>query len=79
MAALFNMASDQIINHDGKVPKEIVIVDKTAIDKMRLIQQLDVEDRQTIFKLIEKTVKSLKTSSLRTWQLELLHNKAWLN
>jgi len=52
MAQLFNMTTDQVINHDGKVPKEVIIEDKTAVEQMRLIQQLDEDDKQTIFKLI---------------------------
>ncbi len=60
MAQLFNMATDQIINHDGKIPQEVVIEDKTAVEQLRLIQQLDEEDRQTIFKLIDKMLTNKK-------------------
>jgi transcriptional regulator with XRE-family HTH domain len=54
MAQLFNLTTDQIINYDGRMPKEVVSEDKTAVEQMRLIQQLDEEDKQTIFKLIDK-------------------------
>ncbi|MET3981640.1 hypothetical protein ABIB62_004256 [Mucilaginibacter sp. UYP25] len=57
MAQLFNITTDQVINHDGKVPKEVIIEDKTAVEKMRLIQQLDEDDKQTIFKLIDKMLE----------------------
>jgi transcriptional regulator with XRE-family HTH domain len=60
IAQLFNMTTDQILNYDGKVPKEVVVEDKTAIEQMRLIQQLDEEDRQTIFRLIEKMLTNKK-------------------
>jgi transcriptional regulator with XRE-family HTH domain len=60
MAQLFNMTTDQIINYDGKMPKEVVIEDKTAVEQMRLIQQLEDEDRQTIFKLIDKMLTNKK-------------------
>lgn len=60
MAALFNLTTDQIINYDGKVPKEVVIEDKTALEQMRLIQQLEEDDKQTIFKLIEKMLTNKK-------------------
>ena len=60
MAQLFNMTTDQIINYDGKIPKEVVIEDKTATEQMRLIQQLDEEDKQTIFRLIEKMLTNKK-------------------
>jgi hypothetical protein len=54
------MTTDQIINYDGKMPKEVVIEDKTAVEQMRLIQQLDEDDKQTIFKLIDKMLTNKK-------------------
>ena len=60
MAQLFNMTADQVINYDGNIPKEAVIEDKTAVEQMRLIQQLDEEDKQTIFRLIEKMLTNKK-------------------
>lgn len=67
IAQLFNMTTDQIINYGGKMPKEVVIEDKTAVEQIRLIQQLDEEYRQTIFRLIDKMLakKSLRTSSVK--------------
>ncbi len=47
------------------MPQEVVIEDKTAVEQMRLIQQLDEEDKQTIFRLIDKMltkIRSLKSS-----------------
>jgi len=60
MAQLFNMTTDQILNYDGKIPKEVIIEDKTEEEQMRLIQQLDEEDKQTIFRLIEKMLTNKK-------------------
>jgi len=67
MAQLFNLTTDQVINYDGKVPTEVILEDKTAVEHMRLIQQLDEDDKQTIFKLIDKmlTNKKFKTSFRR--------------
>ena len=60
MAQLFNMTTDQILNYDGKIPKEVVIEDKTTFEQMSLIQQLDEEDKHTIFRLIEKMLTNKK-------------------
>nr|WP_255724081.1 helix-turn-helix transcriptional regulator [Terrimonas ginsenosidimutans] len=70
MVQLFNLTTDQIINSDGKIPKKVVIEDKTAVEQMRLIQQLDEDDKQTIFKLIDKmlTNKSSRTSLIKISQ-----------
>ena len=54
------MTTDQILNYDGVIPKEVVIEDKSAVEQMRLIQQLDEEDKQTIFKLIDKMLTNKK-------------------
>jgi arsenate reductase-like glutaredoxin family protein len=60
VAQLFNMTTDQIINHDGVLPKEVIIEDKSAVEQMRLIQQFEDDDKQTIFKLIEKMLTNKK-------------------
>jgi hypothetical protein len=38
----------------------VVIEDKNASEQLRLIQQLEDEDRQTIFKLIDKMLTNRK-------------------
>lgn len=60
MAQLFNMTTDQVLNYDGKIPKEVVMEDKTAVEQLRLIQQLDEDDKKTIFKLIDKMLTNKK-------------------
>lgn len=63
MALLFSMTTDQILNYDGKIPKEIIIEDKTAVEQMKLISELDEDDKKTIFSMIDKmlTNKKFKT------------------
>jgi transcriptional regulator with XRE-family HTH domain len=60
MAQLFNMTTDQIIHYDGKLPQEVIIEDKTAAEQMRLIAQLDEEDKKTLFRLIDKMLTNKK-------------------
>ena len=36
------------------MPKEVVMEDKNAVEQMRLLQQLEEEDKKTIFKLVDK-------------------------
>ncbi len=56
MAQLFGMTTDQIINHEGgmSIPQEVVIEDKAAAEQLKLIAELEEEDKQTIFKLVDK-------------------------
>jgi len=42
------------------VPAEAILEDKTAVEQMRLIQQLDEDDKQTILKLIDKMLTNKK-------------------
>jgi transcriptional regulator with XRE-family HTH domain len=60
MAQFFNMTTDQILNFDGGIPEEVVIEDKTANEQLNLIKQLDEEDRQTVFKIIDKMLTTKK-------------------
>ena len=60
MAQLFDMSIDQIINYDGSIPKEVILEDKTELEQIRLIQQLEEEDKQTIFRLVEKMLNNKK-------------------
>lgn len=72
MAQLFNLSTDQIINYDGKMPKEVIIEDKTAVEQMRLIQQLEEEDKQTIFRLIDKMLTNKKFKDFFTKNIAAL-------
>jgi len=60
MAQLFNLTTDQILNYDGKIPKEVTIEDKTTIEQMRLLQQLNEDDKKTVFKIIDKMLTTQK-------------------
>jgi len=60
MAQLFNSTTDDILNYDGKIPQEVIIEDKTAVEQMRLIQQLDEEDKSTVMKIIDKMLTNKK-------------------
>ena len=60
MAKLFNTTIDNIVNFEGNIPKEITITDKTAVEQMNLISQLDEEDKQTVFNIIDKMLTNKK-------------------
>jgi len=61
LSKLFNLSADDILNYDENIlPKEVVIEDKTTAEQLQLIQQLEEEDKQTIFKLIDKMLTNKK-------------------
>ena len=49
----FGMTIDQLVNFDGDIPEEITIEDKTLIEQIKLIQQLEPEEKNIIFKMID--------------------------
>lgn len=45
MAKLFNSPTNQIINYDETItPKEIIIEDKSTLEQVELIQELEPEE-----------------------------------
>jgi transcriptional regulator with XRE-family HTH domain len=53
IATLFGMTVDEIIHFEGKIPREVKIKDKTATEKLQLIEQLDDEDKQAVYRIID--------------------------
>jgi hypothetical protein len=69
---IFGVSVDGFLN-PGKEPlKEVTAEDKTTMEQMRLLQQLDEEDRQTIFRLIEKILTNKKLNDFFQENLEAL-------
>ncbi|MCU7549218.1 helix-turn-helix domain-containing protein [Chitinophagaceae bacterium LB-8] len=62
LATLFNMTVHQILNYEGEVPGEVAIENKPGFEHLKLLNQLDEEDKQTVFKIIDTmlTKKKLK-------------------
>jgi len=60
MAKLFGMTVDEIIHFEGKVPKEVNIKDKTLTEKLQLIEQLEDEDKQAVFRIIDGMLTKTK-------------------
>ena len=60
LADLFNVTVDYIIEPNKDLPKEVIIEDKGISEKIRLISQLDEEDRAMVFRMIDKMLTSKK-------------------
>jgi transcriptional regulator with XRE-family HTH domain len=63
LADLFEVTTDYLINPDSDIPQEVSIGDKTSNEQLKLIAELDKEDKQVIFKMIDTmlTKKKFKT------------------
>jgi transcriptional regulator with XRE-family HTH domain len=60
LANLFGVAVDDILNPDTQTPQEITIEDKTTMEQVRLIQELDEEDKHVIFRMIDTMLTKKK-------------------
>ncbi len=49
----FRMTIDQIVNFDGAVPQEITVEDKTLMEQVKMIQELEPEEKSMVFKMVD--------------------------
>ena len=62
LAELFGVSVDYLIEPNKDLPKEVVIEDKTTNEQLRLISELDEEDKAVIFKMIDTMLTKKKFS-----------------
>ena len=60
LANLFGVIVDDILNPDKELPKEITVEDKTTLEQVRLIQELEEEDKHVIFRMIDTMLTKKK-------------------
>ncbi len=53
IARSFNLTIDQLIHYEGNMPKEVTIVDKTASEKVKLIEELEEPDKEALYRMID--------------------------
>jgi hypothetical protein len=51
---------DDILNHYREMPRKITVGDKTTMEQVRLIQELDDDDKHVIFKMIDTMLTKKK-------------------
>ncbi|MCB0541200.1 MAG: XRE family transcriptional regulator, partial [Bacteroidetes bacterium] len=47
-------------NYEGVIPQEVTIEDKSMVERVKLIEQLNEEDKKTIFSIIDKMLTNKK-------------------
>jgi len=53
IAKYFGMTTDQIINYDGNVPTDVTVEDKNFLEQVKLIQELEPEEKSMVFKMVD--------------------------
>ncbi len=69
IATLFGMTVDQIIHYEGDLPKDVTIKDKSVVERMKLIDQLEEEDKQAVFRIIDGMLTKTKFKDFFQQQL----------
>ena len=60
LAKFYGITLDGLVHMDGQVPDEITIVDKSTTERIKLIQQLEEEDKKAIFRIIDGILTKTK-------------------
>ena len=53
IAHYFGMSIDALVNFNGHLPDEVTIEDKSLLEQVRLIAELEEEERSVVFKMID--------------------------
>ncbi len=53
VAAYFNITLDDLVHLGEDMPKEVSVEDKSTVEQVKLIQELDQEEKNMVFKMIE--------------------------
>lgn len=60
LSKLFGMTTNQLINFEDGIPNEVVIEDEPLTQQLKLINQLEEDDRNVIFKMIDTMLTKKK-------------------
>jgi|SRR5690554_4828199 len=53
IAKFFNLTIDQLVNLEEDIPQEITIEDKTLTEQVKLISELEPEEKNMVFKMVD--------------------------
>ncbi len=60
LANMYGLTIDQIVHPESNIPKEITIEDKGLLEQVKLIQELEEKDRNTVFNIIDTMLTKAK-------------------
>lgn len=53
IAKFFNLTIDQLVNLQEEIPQEITIEDKSLTEQVKLISELEPEEKNMVFKMVD--------------------------
>ena len=60
IAKYFGMAIDQLVNFNGNIPDEVTVEDKSLLEQVKLIQELEPEEKNMVFKIVDSFLTKKK-------------------
>lgn len=60
IAAFFGITIDELVHLGNDLPEEIHIQDKAAAEQLKLIQELDEDDKSVVFKMVDTFIAKKK-------------------
>jgi transcriptional regulator with XRE-family HTH domain len=60
IARHFSMTIDELINFEGNIPAEVTIEDKSLLEQVKIIQQLEPEEKSMVFKMVDALLTKKK-------------------
>ncbi|WP_372774891.1 hypothetical protein [Mangrovibacterium sp.] len=60
ITSLYGLTIDQIVHPENGIPKEVTIEDKGLLEQVKLIQELEEKDRNTVFNIIDTMLTKAK-------------------
>jgi transcriptional regulator with XRE-family HTH domain len=53
VAKFFGITIDQLVNFDGNIPDDVTVEDKSLMEQVKLIAELEPEEKNMVFKMID--------------------------
>lgn len=53
VAGYFGITIDELVHLGDELPEEVKVEDKTALEQLKLIQELEPEEKNMVFKMID--------------------------
>lgn len=53
VAQYFGMTIDELVNFDGNIPTEVTVEDKSLMEQVKMIAELEPEEKSMVFKMID--------------------------
>lgn len=60
LSVIFGVTVDDLLNPDNNQPSPVTVEDKTVTEKIRLIEQLEEEDKNVIYKMLDTILTKKK-------------------